>query len=48
MRSKPSKGEAADALTGTIGTFVAHTAMLKKIYQQNGPKENEEPVDNND
>jgi hypothetical protein len=26
--------EAADALSGTIGVFEAHAAMLKKIYQQ--------------
>jgi hypothetical protein len=40
--------EAADALTGTIGTFEAHAAMLKKIFQQNGPKQVEKPADNGD
>jgi hypothetical protein len=36
--------EAAEALAGTIGTFEAHAPMLKKIYQQTGPIEAENPA----
>jgi hypothetical protein len=32
---------AAVALTGTIGTFQAHAAMLKKIFEQTGLKGDE-------
>jgi hypothetical protein len=36
---------AAEALAGTVGTFEAHAAMLKKIYEQTGPIEVEKPAD---
>jgi hypothetical protein len=36
---------AAEALAGTVGTFEAHAAMLKKIYEQTGPVEVDKPAD---